>query len=133
MNKGISGGDVVKEVESATASFTWRVRVKVHGVPDRPVRYSTTGAMYRPAELILTYTAGAHTTTVSAVTLAQLFASGSIEISDPHMRIFGYHVKKDGTPGLRDTAEDPWREQVPDWAQKIADEITLELTRGACG
>lgn len=120
------------------ARFTgkWAVEVTAEpgSIPDRPAPYSRIHAMYRPARIVAEFI----TTAVHEDPAALRMENGSgfmrtarKDIRLTSLTVYGYQLKKDGSPGQRMVDEKFWNSMTgaPDWAAGTVRDI-LDAIRG---
>lgn len=97
-------------------------------VPDRPVKYSRAGKMYRPTSVSVSLSASYVGITPDELTVVALQRYAGLVVSFGEATIHGYNVLKSGGIGQIDHHEKIWRkDELPDWVQTIVDEELLSV------
>jgi hypothetical protein len=121
-------------VTQTTFSASWATEMMIEpgSVPDRAVPRNSTGAIYRPQRLRLTFTAEARHQAAHALQLenGSGFMRAARDVIKPRgVVIFGGRIKKDGTPGGQLVTENFYGNAslAPDWAQDAVAKTLADL------
>ncbi len=106
------------ERTSVTGTVKFQFSYALTGAEIRPCQYAN--ANYQPIQL--SFTATAETYDGTAPSYDDLHATDA--------SLYGYKLKKDGTPGLAETRERLWVREYPHWVDQIIENALRELREG---
>ena len=126
-------------ITSTAARFTatWAVEILIDpgSVPDRPVPYSRTGAVYRPGRITLKFTTAVRHPDPSALKLTSLTAGhgplstarDSIRLDSAHA--YGPRLKANGEPGQHAVNERFYgQDEPPEWLRELVTRTREQLS-----
>lgn len=119
---------------SARATVSWSLEIQIErgSVPDRPMPYSRTEAVYRPSRLRLTFSTTAESLTLAQLNLRHVRMTGLARrgVALSGIALYGPRLRKDGQPGEHIVTENFYRHRdgVPGWTLELADAALADLT-----